>query len=342
MKKIEYKLKSKELKKFKNEYLKYIEIKIENRIKTNESKINTLKNSGKLSAKQQKELNLRIIQDQKYKIEDQLINSITLKKLLFGKPSEIIKEVGQYTPIEWNLIDYGYIEKEFTKDYKALYPSYNTYRNYILDKFNISVCPYCNRNFHFTYKKNNKSGVGKKSNMFQLDHFYPQMHYPYLALNIYNFIPSCGFCNHTKLHSIDKILNPHEHSFDDYTLFELSHDNVESMISKNKDFEIKLNVVEKDPQINAMCEKTKEMFMLEEVYKNHKREVKELILRKQAYNESFINDINNMLKYNEVLPNITVEEFLYGASEDINNKPLSKLSKDIIRFIEVNSVDYDN
>ena len=48
----------------------------------------------------------------------------------------------------------------------------------ILRKMNVTVCPYCNRQYIFTLKSGNARP--------QLDHYYPKNKYPYLALSLYN------------------------------------------------------------------------------------------------------------------------------------------------------------
>ncbi len=50
----------------------------------------------------------------------------------------------------------------------------------------ISTCYYCNIDFVNTY--NTKNG---KKNKFTLDHYFDKSTYPYLALSLYNLIPSC-------------------------------------------------------------------------------------------------------------------------------------------------------
>ena len=55
----------------------------------------------------------------------------------------------------------------------------------------VKVCPYCNRMYTTTL-------YGKKRIRPDFDHFYPQSIYPYLAVSLFNLIPSCGICNKAK------------------------------------------------------------------------------------------------------------------------------------------------
>ena len=64
---------------------------------------------------------------------------------------------------------------------------------YFFKKLNIRTCPYCNRNYTFTYLKEN----GKARP--EYDHFYGRANCPLLAVSFFNLVPSCHDCNHTKL-----------------------------------------------------------------------------------------------------------------------------------------------
>jgi len=87
---------------------------------------------------------------------------------------------------------------EVKKAYQALR---NKWGYKIVKLTQTDVCPYCNRNFTFNFNE--------KETTVELDHYYPKEKYPYLALNLYNLVPSCHTCNHKKTSS-DKFI---------YTLF---------------------------------------------------------------------------------------------------------------------------
>lgn len=55
----------------------------------------------------------------------------------------------------------------------------------------VKVCPYCNR----CLIEPINDGVVKKTVVGELDHFYCKSKYPYLAVSLYNLVPSCGICN---------------------------------------------------------------------------------------------------------------------------------------------------
>ena len=76
----------------------------------------------------------------------------------------------------------------------------------ILKKMKVTVCPYCNRQYIFTLSK----GCVRP----QFDHYYPKNRYPYLALSLYNMIPSCSICNMAKS-SLDTFKEPILYPFDE-------------------------------------------------------------------------------------------------------------------------------
>lgn len=55
----------------------------------------------------------------------------------------------------------------------------------------VKVCPYCNR----CLIEPIDDGADKKTVVGELDHFYCKSKYPYLAVSLYNLVPSCGICN---------------------------------------------------------------------------------------------------------------------------------------------------
>ena len=90
------------------------------------------------------------------------------------------------------------LEDHILTKYKKLYSYFHKERekgglknNIILAKaLDVSVCPYCNRNFINT-RGDSHSGR-------QYDHFFSRDKVPYFALSLYNLVPTCSTCNHMK------------------------------------------------------------------------------------------------------------------------------------------------
>lgn len=111
----------------------------------------------------------------------------------------------------------------------------------------IKVCPYCNRMYTTTL-------FGKHGIRPDFDHFYPQSKYPYLAVNLFNLIPSCSMCNKKKGNTAEvicekeenknfSIIYPYDESFDEpqgNISFRVIPNKKEVMIGQSDEFTIEL------------------------------------------------------------------------------------------------------
>ena len=225
-----------------------------------------------------------------------------------------IKEVFNYT---------GIIKKE--------------YRHELLYKMGISVCPYCNRQYISNYISidDNLKTTG------DLDHFYPQNYYSFLSLSIYNYIPSCQICNsRMKCSYSSNIIYPYEEEFEGNAKFEIDvyEDDIDigGIIGESNKFKLRLNSTGKE-EINIKIAKSVRLFKLEEVYKTHEDYIREILVKKQCYKESKRREIQKFFEdINDEDINIGEKELdllLYGTYinyEDLDKRPLSKLTRDII------------
>lgn len=72
------------------------------------------------------------------------------------------------------------------------------------------MCPYCQQAPAFTIHRTEDN----KGHRPTLDHYYPKGEYPYLALSLYNLIPSCYSCNSSLKGKMDFYLDQHLHPFE--------------------------------------------------------------------------------------------------------------------------------
>ncbi len=265
----------------------------------------------------------------KEKLKNTKLKDSQIERFLFSKPEDVIRDVKDNKLPETDELKYAFISNSNRQD------DFHNYRDKILHMFDITVCPYCNRNYYLSYNENKNTKNFRV--MFELDHFYPKESYGYLSLNIYNFVPSCGNCNSFKSDTENGILNPHYHSFDDYVKFELDHKDVNSIMGNNSNFEIEVSVKEKDPDISMQCKKTIKTFKIDKIYKNHKRDVQDILRKKQLYTNELKADLEAIIKgKNHTFPNISIDEFIFNTSDDINNVSLAKFRKDILDFVNAN------
>lgn len=235
-----------------------------------------------------------------------------------------------------------YLKKSYSKIDAKL-------RKKIIDLKNVSVCPYCNRNYiNSTYKmihcdncnqdlfvidevekecpgcNQEINGQTKVVNTAQLDHFFPKDSYPLFAVSFYNLIPSCYSCNHVKLNK-DLKHSPYDSSFsfDDvkFTYIPKSTDKIEIKIdSRNPDFKNGIRILG-----------------IEELYQSHIDVVNELIWKKEVYSDSYRDGLSKILNQTDLeLSEAELNRFITGHYTDKGNygkRPLSKMVTDISKEI---------
>jgi hypothetical protein len=223
----------------------------------------------------------------------------------------------------WKRI-YKILRKDiFEKEYdnwcnRKIYGAYT-----FVDKLGLKTCPYCNRNYTFVI--NEDSGKLRA----EIDHFYPKAIYPFLAMSFYNLIPSCPTCNHTKKDKVNlDLINPYETKKNDFKLTYIPNDINFSNIEKEKydyeDFEIKF--IKNNPNI--------EIFKLDELYKQHKDIVLDLLIKKVYYPKSYIEELSGFGFSEEEIYRYLLSN--YKKDEDLHKRPLSKLIKDISDELGIN------
>ncbi|OFD57549.1 hypothetical protein EXW31_28655 (plasmid) [Bacillus mycoides] len=213
------------------------------------------------------------------------------------------------------MIDYKYLTEEM--------------RHYILCSSEIRVCPYCNRQYITTYNKN--KSLRSTSD---LDHFYPKVAFQLYSLSLFNFIPACSICNSRfKRAKKLKILYLYEMGFEDRVTFKVKPTytyNINSLIGNTSDFDLVLELEDAHAN-NDELQGHIEMFRLEEVYQSHKDFVQELLYKRKAYSPAYKEMTEKLL--NTKLSEEEFNLFLFGVmgnDKDLLNKPLSKLTIDIL------------
>jgi 5-methylcytosine-specific restriction endonuclease McrA len=253
---------------------------------------------------------------------------VSYKELLITRPKEleeIAQNINENKP------------RNFEEDKKILIDVYEKFRNSVssknyIHKVSLKVCPYCNRNYIFNFTKNDKEEATA-----QLDHFIDKSKYPYLSLSLYNLVPSCSVCNQRKsAQDILKtpILNPFEDNIHNHISFNsseiISRDELEN---KNLDFfseertKITINVNSDDKRV----EEHLKTFNIEGLYNHHTDVVADLYKKRIIYSDEYIDEL--LTKYGEIFQ--SREELIglitcgYMNEEELNQRPLSKLIRDI-------------
>ena len=238
--------------------------------------------------------------DKKYSFED----------IIRADYDEIVKIANVYNSSN-EKIDTLY--KDFIIDtlYKNRFP-----RKKFVEELQVTVCPYCNRNF--------VNSIDKRT-MCTLDHFYDKKTYPILAVSFYNLVPVCHACNHIKASKAISY-SPHNMKFntDDLLTFDFF---INGMDYLHDSTQIGIEI-----DYNSVFQSNVKELKLQEVYQIHSDIVQECIKKAIVFNQEYLTDLfntyNGLFDSKEELYRIVfgnyLEESFYGK------RPLSKMTKDII------------
>lgn len=282
--------------------------------------------------------------NQLQKVEDKKVLWATswsaIDKLIKDKLKDVDPQISFEKIIK---ADYTYLQK-ITKSLKRvkLSPKEKDYfftlysrlkKPEYIKKLDIKVCPYCNRNYIFNFKK------GKDLNATgQLDHFFDKKTYPFLAVSVYNLVPSCSTCNQRKSAKQEDIFYPFLESFNDHAKFE--YKGIKNKEDSNGNFFdedrilLELKPILEDEKVKNHIE----VFNLQNLYNEHKDIVSEILIKSEIYNESYIEELmknyeGTLFKNKEDLLRLIFGGYI--ADEELGKRPLSKLTKDILEQLEI-------
>lgn len=289
-------------------------------------------NLNELAKKYSKKLHSYVNQSNtKYQLDD--INCDLLS--LFDKDLEQIITLQPFEMRELIKIS----PDRYSTNIEQLKNLYTVFRNEwsveLIEDLDLKVCPFCNREYIFKF---NDTKQQKARILASLDHFYDKDTYPFLSVSFYNLIPSCTICNskfkHTKNFYTIQHLHPYEDDFNKKAKFTHFFNNVDKTNSRYSIFSKQRLTLDLKPldKSDVKTKNTIDTFRLEELYREHKDIVLELIQKAEIYNESYLDEI--MQKYEGTLFK-NREDLLrlvtcgYISDEDLHKRPLSKLIKDI-------------
>jgi 5-methylcytosine-specific restriction endonuclease McrA len=283
-----------------------------------------------------KEISFKKVEDKKLKwnIDINAINRLIKRKLKhYPKELDLEKLITLDYKELCDLKDFIDKHKSFTelnktqKDYfYTLYQRLN--KPQYIDDLDITVCPYCNRNYIFNFKKSNSLTATA-----QLDHFFDKSTYPFFSVSIFNLVPSCQTCNQRKSTKANEIYHPFIESLNDDVKFGLKIKDSKFYYDKDS-LEIEKKIIKNEDKVKSHIK----TFNIQNLYNEHKDIALELIQKAQIYNESYIDELyqkyeGTLFKNREdVLRHITGG---YIDDKDINKRPLSKLIKDISEELDL-------
>ena len=222
------------------------------------------------------------------------------------------------------------IDISFLRDlYTKVFVNKKKFHVALVDDLGLKTCPYCNRGYIYSTRR----GIGKSEpkNTCQLDHFIDKGKYPYFALSLFNLIPVCSSCNHSKL-SENFIKSPFEIADVD-ECFKFKLDYAKADYTKQEAFQVALEVRDK-----GFC-KQEETLGLTKLYEKHNDIGHELFLKQHIYSEERIMELCESFPELFSSPN-EVRQLVLGSyidKKDVGKRPLAKMTRDImlqLKFIE--------
>lgn len=239
------------------------------------------------------------------------------QKLSLSEPGGMPKEKSLYMHIV-TALQYDVVQQK-------IFPVY-------VRKMGIRSCVYCNAQYAVSAKKGKTERSSVYRSTFNIDHWKPKNHYPYLAVAFYNLYPSCPACNQGKsytekdwcLYAQDgEELNPYKFRLDDMSLLNY-------LLSWDAE-QLNIEFVDKTTGVEPGYD---EDFHIRKLYNNFKSEVEEVIWRSRIYSSKMVEAMQQSGLY--YLKPQDVNRYIignYDREEDIMKRPLAKLTQDIAKQI---------
>lgn len=198
-------------------------------------------------------------------------------------------------------------------------------------KAGIKCCVYCNALLTVVVEKDPGGGKAKAYQAkFQADHFLPKKDYPCFSISLFNLYPVCANCNIVK--GVKKVvfeLYSDDKNRESPFKFRLTEGcKAKYLLSRNlDDIEIEFD----EPLAPRGHETFNDLFAIKGTYHTQRDVAAELILKAEAYPESYRDALLNSL------PKIFQDKSMvnrlitgnYAEEKDIHKRPLAKFTLDI-------------
>lgn len=245
---------------------------------------------------------------------------------------------------------------EIVFDYERYFHQKDDNKTYfgfnLAQALDTNVCVYCNREYISTISDVN----GEKLISPAFDHFLSQSEYPYMAISLFNLIPSCYSCNsqlkHNKPFNINDYLYPFEDSYEGKAEFKtywnksfLSTEIPEAELVNVNDLKIEIKpIYTPEPKIFGDLSLPQnerkgniKVFQTELVYDSiHRDSVLEVITQFRVHSKKDIESLKT--SYTFIKNDADVYQFYfknYLDEKDFNKRPLSRMTRDIAMQINV-------
>lgn len=217
------------------------------------------------------------------------------------------------------------IKKVFAYDYIP-----GDIRGGLVRKMDVSVCPYCNRQYIQPFDDGRSRYLG------DLDHLYLKDIYQLFSMSLWNLMPCCKPCNQIfKWTSTKKILFPTIRGFNDSCILTLDYENIEASAGRNMKFNLEWKIQPGQPRdIEERIRNNIEMFRLNEIYQYHKEDIKEILWKRFNISGAYGRYLSRLLTKGLVMSEEEQNRILYGTSlseENFGKELLAKMTYDVVK-----------
>lgn len=195
-------------------------------------------------------------------------------------------------------------------------------------RLGIKACVYCNAQYATT-----STIKGEMAATYDLDHFYPKSHHPFLCTSFFNLVPVCARCNRVKndskptfcLYTSEyKKLRPFEFGLEPHSVVKYMLTHQDQLLS-----------IQLSPRIESEATILNEHIRqlgIDELYSAHKDAASEVLWKAKIYNKAFRQQLET--QFGKLFPHMKddVDRFITGFSlrkGDVHKRPLTLMGQDI-------------
>lgn len=205
-----------------------------------------------------------------------------------------------------------------------------------IKKFDLRICPYCNRNYIHNIKIDEK----EERKIAQIDHIFPKSIFPYFAISAYNLVPICPSCN---FHKNNKVIfySPYSDFSMEEQLFRFSYRGEFTGRFNRENPNIQIDITSSDSSMKELID----VLELKSMYNMHIEEVFDIFLLRTLYTDSRIEEIISLMKKSNIpISKSELYEMIFGINiiKPLYSKyPLSKLRYDTYKFLGSSAYDLE-
>lgn len=186
------------------------------------------------------------------------------------------------------------------------------------------ICVYCNQNYAFTLTS--EDGDFRPT----LDHFFPKSVFPFLALSLYNLVPSCYTCNSNLKGKKNFWKEAHLHPFDMQAgfNFRVRSDTIKdfNVLVSNRDILKQHGKIEPEASSDKAVNNSIETFLLKHRFDLHKDEFLDFAYKRRTLTAGRVREIQKLVGRSVDLA------LLLGFDEhEYKNRMHGKIYRDLYR-----------